>query len=65
MDIMQNVKDDPDYGTGTVKAHVEHSGTLYDKDGKRMITGYFTETIETPKGKGIFAGTFTAEKVKD
>ena len=65
MDIMQNVKDDPDYGTGTVKAHVEHSGTLSDKDGKRMITGYFTETIETPKGKGIFAGTFTAEKAKD
>ena len=65
IDISQNLKDDPVYGTGTMKAHVEYCGTLYDKDGKRMISGYFAETLNTPQGKAVFAGTFVAEKVED
>ena len=64
VDMTQKVKDDPEYGTGTMKAHMEHSGTLYESDGKTMVSGYFTETLDTPKGKTVFAGTFVVEKVE-
>ena len=65
VDLSQKVEDDPDYGTGTMKSHMEHTGTLYELDGKKMIAGYYTQTLDTPKGKATIAGTFTVEKEED
>ena len=65
VDIQEKVEDDPDYGTGILNGHMEHGGILYEKDGKRMISGYYTQIMDTPMGKVTITGIYTVQRVED